>query len=106
MPEDPQEGIEEEVQRVFSALDAVEQMSDPLARAKAVSRLLKDQVERNKRLKEMRRQVVIDLRAESVPYRKIASLLGVSTATVQDIERGYSGSGTNRPRKGPGPDRK
>ncbi|WP_448321354.1 helix-turn-helix domain-containing protein [Streptomyces sp. CO7] len=106
MPEEPHEGIEEETQRVFSALDAVEQMSDPLTRAKVISRLLKDQVERNKRLKEIRRKVVIDLRAESVPYRKIASLLGVSTATVQDIERGYSGSGTNRPRKGSGADHK
>ncbi|MEU3554117.1 helix-turn-helix domain-containing protein [Streptomyces fragilis] len=100
MPEDSVDAIEEEAQRVFSALDAVERMSDPLARARVVSRLLKDQAERNRRLKGMRRQVVLDLRAQAVPYRRIAALLGVSSGTVQDIERGYSGSGTNRPKRG------
>ena len=93
------ESIEEEAQRVFDALDAVEAMTDPLARARVISSLLKDLTERNKRLKEQRREVVLNLREQKVSYRKIATALGVSAGTVQDIERGYSGSGRNRPRK-------
>jgi hypothetical protein len=43
---------------------------------------------------------VLDLRAQvpAVSYRKIANLLGLGLATVQDIETGYTGSGRNRPR--------
>lgn len=85
-----EEPIEEEAQRVFDALDAAEAMPDPLARARVIGRLLKDQAERNKRFKEYRRQVVLELRAQKppVPYRRIATELGVSLGTVQDIERG------------------
>lgn len=85
-----EEPIEEEAQRVFDALDEVEAMTDDLARARAIGRLLKDQADRNKRFMDYRRQVVMDLRAQQppVPYRKIAAELGVSLGTVQDIERG------------------
>ena len=95
---DPNEPIEE-AQRVFDALDAIEAMEDPVARARAISRLLKDQTQRTKRLKEQRREVVLELRRRKVTYREIATTLGVSMGTVQDIERGYSGSGRDRPRK-------
>ncbi|RDG37508.1 helix-turn-helix domain-containing protein [Streptomyces corynorhini] len=94
-----EESVEGEAQRVLDALDAVEAMSDPMAQARVISRLLKDQAERNRRLKETRRRVVLDLRERKVSYRKIAAALGVSLGTVQDIERGYSGSGRDRPRK-------
>ncbi|MGX1483413.1 Trp operon repressor [Streptomyces griseus] len=93
-----EEPIEEEAQRVFDALDGAEAMTDPLARARVVGRLLKDQTSRNKRFMEYRRQVVLDLRAQKVPYRKIAAELGVSLGTVQDIERG-SGRWATRPKK-------
>ncbi|MFJ8921023.1 helix-turn-helix domain-containing protein [Streptomyces sp. NPDC102415] len=89
----------EEVQRVFDALDAVESMEDSLEKAQIISRLLRDQTERTKRLKEYRRRVVLHLRSQKVTYREIAESLGVSIGTVQDIERGYSGSGKNRPKK-------
>lgn len=91
----------EEAQRVIDAMDALEAMPDPEARAKAISEVMADQTKRSKRWKEMRRKVVLDLRAQEppVPHRKIATLLGISSSTVQDIERGYTGSGKNRPRK-------
>jgi len=94
------EPIEEEAQRVFDALDEAEAMTDHLARARVISRLLKDQAERNKRFMDYRRQVVLALRSENppVPYRKIAAELGVSLGTVQDIERG-SGRWSARPKK-------
>lgn len=85
---------------MIDAMDAVEAMADPEARARAISEVLADQTKRGKRWKDLRRQVVLDLRAQEppVPHRKIATLLGISSSTVQDIERGYTGSGRNRPR--------
>lgn len=91
----------EEAQRVIDAMEAVEAMTDPAERAKAISEVMADQADRGKRWREMRRQVVLDMRAQTPPvsYRKIATALGIGLATVQDIERGYTGSGKNRPRK-------
>ena len=93
----------EEAQRVIDAMDAVEAMTDPRARARAISEVMADQAKRGKRWREMRRQVVLAMRAENPPisYRKIAAALKISLATVQDIERGYTGSGRNRPRAKP-----
>ncbi|MFD3535216.1 hypothetical protein [Streptomyces sp. NPDC058664] len=95
-----EEPIEEEAQRVFDALDAAEAMPDPLARARVIGRLLKDQAERNKRFTEYRRQIVLELRAQTppMPYRRIAAELGVSLGTVQDIERGAA-KWSARPKK-------
>ncbi|GHA95381.1 hypothetical protein GCM10010330_56920 [Streptomyces tendae] len=91
----------EEAQRVIDAMDAVEAIADPEARAKAIGEVLADQEARAKRWREQRREVVLEMRAQDPPvsYRKIAARLGVSLRTVQDIEAGYSGSGKNRPRK-------
>ncbi|MGW5509914.1 helix-turn-helix domain-containing protein [Streptomyces albogriseolus] len=85
---------------MIDAMNAVEAMTDPLQRAKAIGEVMADQAERGKRWREMRRQVVLEMRTQQPPvsYRKIAEALGVGLATVQDIERGYTGSGKNRPR--------
>lgn len=90
----------EEAQRVIDAMNAVEAMADPQERAKAISEVLAHQADRSGEWRKMRRQVVLDMRAQqpAVSYRKIAALLGVSLGTVQDIERGYTGSGRDRPR--------
>jgi DNA-binding transcriptional regulator YiaG len=94
-------GVTEEAQRVIDAMDAVEAMTDPQERARAIGEVMADQAERGKRWRELRRQVVLEMRGQEPPvsYRRIAAALGVSLATVQDIERGYTGSGKNRPRK-------
>jgi hypothetical protein len=92
--------VTEEAQRVIDAMDAVEAMADPVERAKAIGEVMADQAQRGTRWREMRRQVVLEMRAKTPPvsYRKIAAALGLGLATVQDIERGYTGSGRNRPR--------
>lgn len=84
------------------ALDAVERIADPEARVRAMSQAMAQQVRRQAAWKEQRREVVQRLRDEGVTYRGIAERLSMSLATVQDILRGYSGSGTHRPRKGEG----
>lgn len=93
----------EEAQRVIDAMNAVEAMTDPQDRARAISEVMADQAARGKRWRELRREVVLDMRAQKPPvsYRKIAASLKVSLATVQDIERGYTGSGRDRPRAKP-----
>ncbi|MFB6813088.1 helix-turn-helix domain-containing protein [Streptomyces sp. NPDC056347] len=81
------------------ALDAVEQIADLEARVRAKSQVMAEQVKRNKTWQKERRDLVFDLKSEGLSYRKIAERVGTSLATVQDILRGYSGSGTHRPRK-------
>ncbi|WP_411092261.1 hypothetical protein [Streptomyces sp. 049-1] len=92
--------LEEEVQRVLEALDRVEEMDDPVAQARAVAQLLKDQPGRNKRLKQLRDETVRSLRGEGLSLRKIAAEVQVSLGTVQDILRGHSGTWASRPKKG------
>ncbi|UOB09098.1 helix-turn-helix domain-containing protein [Streptomyces sp. HP-A2021] len=85
---------------MIDAMNALEAMTDPLERAKAIGEVMADQAKRGKRWREMRRKVVLEMRAQKPPvsYRKIADALGIGLATVQDIERGYTGSGKDRPR--------
>lgn len=97
---------DEEAQRVLDALDAVEAIEDPVARARAVSALFKDQRERNPRLRADRDQTVRDLRKQQVSLRKIAERVGVSLGTVQDILRGHSGTWSSRPKQGDEPPEK
>lgn len=89
---------DEEVQRVSEALDAVDRIEDPEARVRARNKVNAEHVKRNRDWQKERRQLVLDLRADKVPYRQIAERLDLSVATVQDIVRGYSGSGRTRPR--------
>lgn len=98
-----EEPIEKEAQRVFDALDAVEDMDDTVVRARVIGRLLKDHVGRNKRYTEYRRRVVLEMRAQDppVPYRRIAAELGVSLGTVQDIERGSARWSSRRSKADP-----
>ena len=90
---------DEEVRQVSQALDAVEQIADLEARVRAKSQVMAEQVKRNKTWQKERRDLVFDLKSEGLSYRKIAERVGTSLATVQDILRGYSGSGTHRPRR-------
>lgn len=87
---------------MIDAMNAVEGIADPEARARAISEVLADQAARAKKWRDDRRQFVLEQRAKqpkAVSYRKIAEMLGVSLRTVQDIEAGYTGSGRDRPRK-------
>jgi hypothetical protein len=99
-PNEMRPGVTEEAQRVIDAMNAVEAITDPEVRARAISEVLAHQAERGTEWRKMRRQVVLDLRAQTPPvsYRRIAKMLGIGLATVQDIETGYTGSGRDRPR--------
>lgn len=94
--------MSEEAQRVFDAIDALEEIADPTERAKALGEVLKALPGRNKALKEARQAAVRELLArEGASYRSVAAELGINFSTVQDIVKGYSGSGSKRPKTEP-----
>ncbi|MFC8432228.1 helix-turn-helix domain-containing protein [Streptomyces sp. NPDC057253] len=92
---------EEEVRRVSDALDAVDQIADRVERVRAQSRIMADQVVRNRTWSAERTALIRELWAdgEGMSYRQIADHLGIKLSTVQDVFRGYKGSGTARPKK-------
>lgn len=95
---------DEEVRRVSDALDAVEQITDRLERVRAKSRIMAEQIRRNPEWSRERGELIRELWADGqgMSYREIADHLGIKLSTVQDVFRGYRGSGTARPKKAEG----
>lgn len=91
--------MEEEVQRVFDAIDGLAEIEDPKARALAVVKVLKGWPKQSTKLRELRRQAILELLApDEASVRKVAKELGVSPSTVQDIASGHS-RWTKRPKE-------
>ncbi|MFD8774529.1 hypothetical protein [Streptomyces sp. NPDC059916] len=89
----------EEAQRVFDAIDALHGIADPTERARALTEVLKALPGQNKALKEARQEAVKELLDRpGASLRTVGSELGISFSTVQDIAKGYSGSGKSRPK--------
>ncbi|MEV8600469.1 hypothetical protein AB0465_11385 [Streptomyces griseoviridis] len=86
-----------EVARVFDALDEVERIADPEARSRAQARITAATRERSARWAEERGVLANQLKGEGESVRGIAARLGVKPATVQDLLRGFKGSGKDRP---------
>ncbi|MFI0768607.1 helix-turn-helix domain-containing protein [Streptomyces melanosporofaciens] len=89
---------DEEVQRVFDALEAVERIADPEARSRAQVQITAATRERAARWTAERAELANQLKAGGESVRGIAKRLGVKPSTVQDLLRGYKGSGKDRPR--------
>lgn len=87
---------------MFDAIEALESISDPAKQAKALSEVLREMPTRSKRLKELRQAAVRRMLArEGASYRTVGAELGLHFVTVRDIDKGYSGSGKDRPKKEP-----
>lgn len=84
---------------MVDAVNAVRAIEDPVRRARAISDLLKVQTKSEPELRDERREIVLQMRADKVSFRKIAAELDVSLGTVQDIVRGHSGPWGARPKK-------
>ncbi|WP_275462081.1 helix-turn-helix domain-containing protein [Streptomyces noursei] len=95
---------EEEVRRVSDALDAVEQIADREERVRAQNQIMAAQVKRNRVWSAERTALIKELwnDGDGLSYRAIADRLGCKLSTVQDVFRGYKGSGTARPKKSEG----
>jgi hypothetical protein len=88
---------DEEVQRVFDAIDDVEQITDPEARSRARAQITAKTRELSAQWNAERAELAQQMQAEGESVRGIAKRLGVKPGTVQDLLRGYKGSGQNRP---------
>lgn len=91
----------EETQKVIEALEQVTKIKDPVARAAAISEVLAYVDKHAPDWRKERRKVVLQLRADKVAYRKIATMIKVSLGTVQSIERGHAGAWRTKPRTKP-----
>lgn len=87
---------DEEVEQVVNAVkDAVDSLAalgdDPARQALGAGMLLATWPEQQTRLRQLRQEAVRRLRAQKVSYRKIAAMLQISVARVQQIESGETG---------------
>lgn len=91
---------DEEVRRVSDALDAIEQIADREERIRAQSRIMAEQIRRNREWSKERAALIRELwdDGDGLSYRQIADRLQIKLSTVQDVFRGYKGSGTARPK--------
>ena len=91
---------DEEVRRVSDALDAVEGIADREERVRAQSRIMAEQIKRNRTWSKERADLIRELwdEGQGLSYRQIADRLQVKLSTVQDVFRDYKGSGTARPK--------
>lgn len=93
----------EEAQRVFDAINALKEIADPTERARALGEVLKAMPSQSKSLKEARQAAVGEMLSKpEASLRTVGAELNISFSTVQDIMKGYSGSGSKRPKKGEG----
>lgn len=89
---------DEEVQRVFDAISDVEQIADPEARSRARAQITAKTRELSAEWNAERAELARKLRdEEGETVRGIAKRLGIQPGTVQDLLRGYKGSGQRRP---------
>jgi hypothetical protein len=94
-PADERAGMsDEEVRRVTDALNAVEEIADEEQRVKAKSRIMADQVKRNKAWAQERTRLIRRLHhGEGLSYRQIAARLDIKLSAVQDAFRNYTPEG-------------
>jgi DNA-binding MarR family transcriptional regulator len=89
---------DEEVQRVFDAIQDVEKIADPEARSRARAQITAKTRELSAKWNAERGELAQQMQTEGESVRGIAKRLGIKPGTVQDLLRGYKGSGQNRPR--------
>lgn len=84
---------------MFDAIEDVEQIADPEARSRARAQITAKTRELSAEWNAERAELARKLRdEEKESVRGIARRLGIKPGTVQDLLRGYKGSGQNRPR--------
>lgn len=79
-----------EVKRVLDAVDALEAIPDAGDRAKATGELLAEVPALQSKLRQMRQQCVLTLRAQGMSWQEIGDLLDVSRGRAKRIAEGTS----------------
>lgn len=83
---------------MFDALDDVDRIADPEARSRAQAQITAKTRERSAKWNAERAELARQMQAEGESVRGIAKRLGIQPGTVQDLLRGYKGSGARRPK--------
>lgn len=83
---------------MFDALDDVDRIADPEARSRAQAQITAKTRERSAKWNAERAELARQMQAEGESVRGIAKRLGIQPGTVQDLLRGYKGSGAMRPK--------
>lgn len=87
-----------EVQRILDAIAALEQIDDDEACVRAATDVLDQWPSQHARLRELRQQRVLILRAQGKTWREIGDLMGVHFTRARQIAEGQRGE-KNRPKK-------
>lgn len=82
---------------MFDAIEDVEQIADPEARSRARARITAKTRELSAKWNAERTELAQQMQGEGESVRGIARRLGIKPGTVQDLLRGYRGSGKDRP---------
>lgn len=83
---------------MFDAIKDVDQIADPEARSRARAQITAETRKLSAEWNAERAELAQRLQTEGETVRGIARRLGVQPGTVQDLLRGYKGSGMTRPR--------
>ncbi|SRR5581483_761421 len=92
------QSVEGAARAVRDAVDAIAAMTDPQARARAASEVLKLISEANGLLSRLRREDIQALRAAGLSYRDIGEAIGVHFTRVKQIESGLPTGNSSRAR--------
>lgn len=87
----------EEVLRFMDAIKALEDIDDDAACAKAITDVLKDWPTNHARLREIRQERVLRMKAQGKTWQEIGDALGIHFTRAQQISKGIRGS--KRPTK-------
>lgn len=81
-----------EVERLLEAIAAFEAIEDDAECTRVVSKALNDWPELHKRLRALRQERVLALRAQNLTWAQIAEIVGgITPERAQQISRGLSG---------------
>lgn len=87
----------EEVLKFLDAIKALEEIDDDAACAKAITAVLKDWPASHARLREIRQERILRMKAQGRTWQEIGDDLGIHFTRAQQISKGLRGS--KRPTK-------
>jgi len=90
--------VEDATRAVRDAVDAIAAMTEPKARARAATEVLKLISEANGTLSKLRREDIKTLRAAGLSYKDIGAAIGIHLTRVKQIESGLPTGNSSRSR--------
>jgi hypothetical protein len=92
------------VENPLADIDRIELIPDDAERAREIGRRLKAIPTYQERLRQMRQDTVLRMRAQGMSYAQIGREIGLHRNRVQQIAEGRAGGGPGRPGTAAGPE--